>query len=185
MIIIFGINTPTDITAIDVDIFTVITSPAMNGSPVLPFIAPSDNSFLEYPIHTANVQYNRNVTAATAAANLLPHSTFNLCTLSTCSLKRFSSNSKCENETTVLILYNTSSAIPPATSYVFLLNINAFLTENTKNIRHNTISGLNVNNINVNSQLVVNAITIPLTNCATISTIAPNFSPTPSSICSS
>ena len=62
------------------------------------------------------------------------------------------SNSKLENYATVLILYNISSAIPPAFSKDFLEPIIGFFKETTKNTTHKKIKGLTANITKVKSQ---------------------------------
>ena len=83
------------------------------------------------------------------------------CTLSMYVLKRCCSKLKFANDATVLMLYNTSSAIPPAVSYAFLLLIIKFLSDVTKNIMHTIMNGLTHNITNVNFHDALNAIDNP------------------------
>ena len=94
------------------------------------------------------------------------------------------SNSKLENDTIVLILYNISSAAPPALSYVFLEPIIGFLKVSTKTITHMKMQGLIAIITNVKSQDFQKAIINPTKTCATACNNIPNFSPTPKAICS-
>ena len=66
------------------------------------------------------------------------------------------------------MLYKTSSAIPPAFSYVFLLNIIPFFSAVTRIKTDNNIRGATQIIIRVSSHEVVRAMTRPLISCAII-----------------
>ena len=130
---------------------TVTISPKVNFLPALSFHTSSPSNFLEYNAATKNVKKIKNNVPPKLKPNRNAFCSSNLCTKSIILLNLFISNSKLEKDATVLILYNISSAIPPAFSYDFLEPIIGFFKDTTRKTTHIKIRGLIESITKVNS----------------------------------